>query len=1120
MMRRGLNLRLASVPIISRLPIVMIVAMAGAMWPCTAPAAISDPAWEVSSVAHPTNFTAEDNAKCMSSSYPICDQYVVTVTNVGSGPVNPGGGPTTDPVTIVDTTPPGLSVIEMRAEDVGEAPGYREKGFGWECSRITAICKYSGEVPPGATLAILVEVEVTSPSGTVTNAVSVSGGGAPPASTSVPLTLPNTVEGPLAGFGIASLGFAAHDGSGRLDTQAGDHPYALTSTVDLNTSIETGREGEHNFQPAEPAKDVVLYLPLGFLGDPTGAARCTELQLVAQGSEVRTECPPASRVGTAVLFAESSVLSTLEPANLSVVSAIYNMVPDAGYPAQFGFKVFNHAAPLYTSVVHTPSGYALRVAAPGVPRAINFEGASLTFFGDPNTADENPSGAKAFFTNPSNCQAGPLTTKVEADAWSAPGHWTSAETVAYPKIDGCELLQFAPTVELHPEVSEAEAPTGLQVKIKVPQNPSRFPVLAVPQLKDVTMTLPAGMTISPGGGDGLVGCPATGPNGIDIPTGGGTPTEPGEGEAIGPDGMTHLTPGRCPQASQIGTVEITTPVLESPLEGHVYVAQPQCGGSGQPGCTSADASNGRLFGLYLEAEGSGAVIKLAGSVSANPVTGQLTAKFTENPQLPVSEVTLNLKGGGRAPLANPRQCGEALASADLKPWSAPITPDALVPAAFEVTWDGTGPCPGTLPFTPSLSAGVTNAAAGHFSTFTLTITRGDRQQDLSRLQVKLPPGLLGMLSKVPLCGEPQASLGTCGEESLLGTTLVRAGSGPQPLGVTGKVYLTGPYNGAPFGLSIVVPAVAGPFNLGDVVVRSRIDIDPNTSAVTVTSDPLPQFKDGVPLHLQMVNVSVNRPEFFFNPTNCAIKQIATTVQSTQGASVNLTAPVAAEGCNGLPFKPTFKVAAGGAVSKALGASLDVKVTSGPGQANIAGAAVTLPKQLPARLTTLQHACPAEVFAVNPATCDPNSLVGVVKATTPVLPVTLTGPAYLVSHGGAAFPDLVVVLQGEGVRINLTGNTRIVKSITSSTFASVPDAPITSFELMLPRGKHSALTSTVKSLCGQKLVMPTTLTGQNGAVIKQRTKISLTGCPKAGKAKPKAGKKAKARKSKAPGARRS
>ena len=1078
--------------------VCIVIAIVAVVAPGAAAAAAPGPAWELSSVAHPTNFTIEDNAKCVSHRYPICDQYVITLTNVGSAPSDSS-------VRIADTVPSGLRVIEIKGEDMETSPGYHEKGFGWDCSRTTTTCSYSEPVPVGDTLAVEVELEVGSATGAVTNAVSVSGGGAPAVSSAPPLTVSNTVQGTTAGFGLAALGFAAHDAAGRLDTQAGDHPFGLTTTVALNTGIEIGREGETAFEPAEPAKDIAFYLPVGFLGDPTAAAQCTELQLIAQGSEVSTECPPASRVGSAVILAASSVVGTVQPPVLSVVSAIYNMVPEHGYPAQFGFKVFNKAASLYATVVHRPSGYALRVAAPGVPRAINFEGGSFTFFGDPNTTDGNPSGAKAFFTNPSNCQSGPLSTRVEADAWSAPGAWVSQEATAYPGISGCNLLQFSPTVELRPEVTQAEAPTGLQVRIKLLQNPANFPVLATPDLKDVAMTLPEGMTISPGGGDGLVGCPASGEHGIDMPVGGGTPSEAGEGEAIGPDGMSHLTAGHCPAASQIGTVRISTPVLEQPLNGHLYVAEPPCGGAGQPGCTAADASGGRLFGLYLEAEGSGVVVKLKGSVAVDPSTGGLTARFDENPQLPLSEVTLNVKGGGRAPLANPRQCGVARGSADLTPWSAPVTPDALVPVSFDVDWDGNGtPCPGGLGFAPALAAGVTNAGAARFSTFSFTLTRGDRQQDLRRLQVKLPVGMLGTLASVPLCGEPAAAQGTCGEASRIGTTLVRAGSGPQPLGVTGRVYLTGPYDGAPFGMSIVVPAVAGPFNLGDVVVRSRIDVDPDTSAVTVTSDPLPQFKDGVPLRLQMVNVTVDRPGFFFNPTNCAVKQIVSTVESMQGAAVALSAPVAAEGCNNLVFHPGFSVSTRAKTSKAQGASLSVKVTSTAGQANIAKVDLQLPKQLPARLTTLQKACTEGQFAANPAGCPAASVIGTAKAITPVLNVPLIGPAYLVSHGGAAFPDVEFILQGQGVRIDLDGKTQIKKGITYSHFETVPDAPISSFETVLPQGPHSVLAADLPvkakgSLCGVKLVIPTTLTGQNGAVVKQSTRVGVSGCPKARKA---------------------
>ena len=315
-------------------------------------------------------------------------------------------------------------------------------------------------------------------------------------------------------------------------------------------------------------------------------------------------------------------------------------------------------------------------------------------------------------------------------------------------------------------MSEAEAPSGYEFNIKLPQNPNQFPVLATPQLKDVTMKMPAGMMLSAGAGAGLQGCEATGPNGIDMPSGGGTPTEAGEGETIGADGMTHLTSGHCPRQSQIGTVRIVTPDLEQPLVGRVYLAKPPCGGAGQAECTPADAADGRLFGFYVEAEGAGAVIKLGGRASVDPVSGQLTARFTEIPQLAaVSEVSLTLKGGPRAPLANPRQCGAAVSSSDLTPWSSPETPDALVGSVpFTVDWDGNGAsCPATLPFTPSMTADETNVTAGGFGPFTFTLSRGDRQQDVSRLQVKMPVGLLGMLSRVPLCGEPQAAQGTCGE---------------------------------------------------------------------------------------------------------------------------------------------------------------------------------------------------------------------------------------------------------------------------------------------------------------------------------------------------------------------
>jgi hypothetical protein len=409
--------------------------------------------------------------------------------------------------------------------------------------------------------------------------------------------------------------------------------------------------------------------------------------------------------------------------------------------------------------------------------------------------------------------------------------------------------------------------------------------------------------------------------------------------------------------------------------------------------------------------------------------------------------------------------------------------------------------------------------AGGFSPFTLTFSRHDREQDLSGLTVQMPPGLLGKISTVEQCPELQASNGTCGAGSLIGHTTVGAGPGPHPYFVQGDVFLTGPYRGAPFGLSVVVPAKAGPFNLGNVIVRAVIHVDPHTSALTVVSDPLPQILDGVPLRIQTVTVTTDRPGFMFNPTNCSQQQITGTITGALGASAGVASPFAVAGCAGLPFKPVFVVSTQGKTSKANGASLTVKVSQKPGEANIHKVDLTLPLALPARLTTLQKACTEAQFNANPAGCPVASVIGTATAITPVLSVPLTGPAYLVSHGGAAFPDVEFVLQGQGVTVVLDGGTDIKKSITYSNF-----------ETVLPEGPHSALaangdlcaqtrivtvrkrvtrrvhgrtrhvTRSVREVTAPSLSMPTTIVGQNGAQIRQTTKIAVTGCARHKRAK--------------------
>jgi hypothetical protein len=896
-------------------------------------------------------------------------------------------------------------------------------------------------------------------------------------------------------FGVSQFTMSTTNEKGEpyTDTQAGGHPYALTTTLEFN-SEEVAFGGTAVLGPVQDPKDVTVGLPPGLLGDPQATPRCA-LSVFGAGAQ----CPPGTQVGTAETFF----------GGVHFVDSLYNLVPEAGQSAEFAITtVNNHTFVLTGHVVRTHKGYGLTVVDTGIPM-VGLVKVKLTFWGVPADPSHDaqrgldcsflpeefclhegkePSGAPRvpFLTLPTDCSAGPVAASVEADSWENPGHFVEGPQATLPAVTGCDALAFSPSIAVEPDTTQADEPVGLNVGLDVPQSESPE-LLATPQVRNTVVTLPFGLSASPGVADGLQVCDESGPNGINF-------TGP-ESEEIGPNGQKQLAPGHCPSASTVGTAEAFTPLLGSPVKGHMYLARPKCGGAGQAPCTEADAADGNLFELYLELGGTGVLgkegvnLKIPGQVSVNPATGQLTTTFPETPQLPFSELIVHLNGGPRAPLAEPQTCGEARTTADLTPWSSPVTPDTTPFSFFDVTG-----CAGPIGLSPGFLAGTLTPTAGAFSPFTLTFSRHDGEQDLSGIQVKTPPGLLGMLSSVPLCGEPEARLGKCPEASRIGGTMVASGAGSHPYWIKGSVYLTGQYKGAPFGLSIVTHAVAGPFNLGDVIVRAAIDIDSHTSALTITSDPLPQILDGVPLRLQTVSVDIDRPGFMFNPTNCDQQQIRATISGAQGADAEVSSPFAASGCAALLFHPELKVSTSGRVSRANGTSLDVKLTFPKGvEANIASVKVDLPKQLPSRLTTLQKACPAAIFNANPARCAAASVVGIARASTPLLPVTLSGPAYFVSNGGEAFPSLVVILQGERIRVDLTGTTFISKKgITSSTFKTVPDVPVSSFELYLPEGKHSALGAN-GNLCTSKLLMPTRFTAQNGAEIHQSTKITVTGC---------------------------
>jgi hypothetical protein len=644
--------------------------------------------------------------------------------------------------------------------------------------------------------------------------------------------------------------------------------------------------------------------------------------------------------------------------------------------------------------------------------------------------------------------------------------------------------------------------------MKFPQteNPE---VSATSELRNATVKFPPGFTLDPSSGDGLAACSEA-----QIGWLGGTPKNFSAGEP------------ECPEASKVGSLEVTSPLIPRKLTGEMYVANQD------------ENPYGSVIGLYVVVQDpiTGVLIKIAGKTVTNPGTGQITGVFEENPEFPINELKLSFFGGPRAEFATPDGCGSFQTTSDLEPWSAPDSgPDALPFAGFPIT---TG-CVGG--FNPVFTGSDTNVQAGAYSPFVASFSREDTDQELGGLSVSLPPGLSGNLSGIPLCGEAQANAGTCPEASQIGTVLAEAGPGPNPLPNIGKAYLTGPYNGGSFGMSVVVPAIAGPFNFGNVVVRQSLRIDPATAQVTVVSNPFPTMlspkttnskgeaeEDGIPIRLRRVQVRIERPGgrgFTFNPTSCNKLKVGGSITSAQGETKALETPFQVTNCASLKFTPRFTATTSAKSSRADGASLTLKVSraAGPesGQANFAGVKVELPKQLPSRLTTLQKACTNAQFQTNPAGCPPASIVGYAKVLTPILPVPLEGPVYFVSHGGEAFPSLIFALQGDNVTLDVISTTFISKAgITSGTLKAVPDAPFTSFELTLPEKPYSALTADLPnsakgSFCGQTMKIPTTFLAQNGLEAHQNTPVTVTGCAKA-KAK-KTKHKTRARKSRHAGA---
>jgi len=1003
--------------------------------------------------------------------------FLVQVTNTGDA-VADGAS---DPIVLSGTLPGGLTILGA------DAPG-------WDCSGLVPgaqgfSCQYASPIAAKGFKALTLQASVgPTAAGTLTSSFAVTGGGAAPnaaASTVDPLT----IAAAPPPFGVAAFdGTVSGDPAGTPFTQAGGHPYDATVAIDFTTLTDPAPL-RGDVWPVAPVKDVLADLPPGLVGDPTVPEQCAAAQLASGGILAKTLCPAASQVGTALVR-----LNGHRARNVFGPLPVFNLVPPPDVPARFGFNIAGTIVTL-DGELRSASDYGLSVRVRNIPQGLAIAGTSLTFWGVPADPVHDPQRAcpgqqapwaggpacptgvalRPFLRNPTSCTPPGvgLPVGVQVDSWAQPGvfhdaTFTSHRPPGYPfapadwgpqqGTTGCDAVPFAPGLAVAPASREAGAPSGFAFSLTLPQSTDPAAV-GESDLRRAVVRLPAGLRVNPSAADGLQGC---------------SPAQVG---------LHSAADATCPDGSRVGSLEIATPLLAAPLEGSVYLAGPH------------DNPFDSLLAVYLVARGPGLIVKLAGRVETDPLSGQVTAVFDELPQLPFSAVRLSFDGGPRAVLVNPPLCGSYAAGGDFTSWSGA---EVSVSAGFVVdAGPGGAPCPAPAarPFAPGFSAGVESPGAGRSSPFHLRLTRTDADEELGGLTVRLPGGLLGRLADVVLCAPGDAAAGTCPAGSLVGSVTVGAGAGPLPFYLSGgRVYVTGPYGGAPFGVSIVVPAVAGPFDLGRVVVRAAVFVDRRTAALRVVSDPLPRILDGISLELRDVRVAVDRPGFMVSPSSCAPKSVRGVVSSTAGRVVGISSRFQVAECGNLPFHPRLRLLVGspGHTGKLASTPLTAVLTERPGEAGIARVGVTLPLGLSARLDVVNAACTPAQFAAGD--CE-QARIGTAVATTPLLRDPLRGGVYLVRSPGHPLPDIVVALRGQVDfdlvgRVAIPGGTRL-----RATFGFVPDVPIRRFVLRLVSGRRGVIGNAVP-LCGThglRAPAVVALVGQNGVEQTSLQRISVRGC---------------------------
>jgi hypothetical protein len=1056
-------------------------------------ASAAAPAFKLTATSQPTNLIP--GTKTNPNFGP---QYSVIATNVGSTAT---GGST--PVTITDVLPAGVTATSATIRDFNTGLAFLAP---CSISGQTVTCIDSSPLQPGQWAQVLISVEVDeSASGSAVDQASVVGGGAGEATTTTTTTIGGSI--PSFGFlpGAAGFSVAATGIDGQPATLAGSHPYGMTVDLGFPTAEAGASPGVTGpIYSAGHLRDVRVSLPRGMAVNPTAVpVRCTESQLESEQPEAKGGCPVASQIG--VLFVLTKLTSLF-----SLASPIYNMVPPPGAAAEFatsvgGLGIFVHII----GSVNSAGEYELRadsnnlLAREGNP----ILGGQVQLWGDPSDPSHdhlrNGCGlgffcstepqATAFLTMPDSCRTS-LVASASADSWEDPSLKVQRSPPFEDPSDGtptstvgCDQLGFEPTIEAKPTTNLSESPSGLDFHLHQPQRLD-FDERATASVKDLTIALPKEMTLNPAAADGLKGC-SSAQIGLKSPIG---------------QSPIHFSdePAGCPEASRLGTVEVNTPLVGdydsenkvaldpegkatlARLRGSVYLAEP------------FDNPFDSLLAIYFTVEDpvTGVIAKVAGKISADPQTGQLVTRVSESPELPLEDVNVHFFGGARAPLISPPLCGTHTTTATFTPWSSPEGKDVDLNSSFATSdFPGGGSCPtsaGAAPNHPTFEAGTIAPLAGAYSPFVVKLDREDGSQRLSGVQATLPPGLIGKLAGVAQCSEAQLGAAkarevldqgvieqaspSCPASSEIGTIEVSAGAGSMPLHVQGHAYLAGPYKGAPLSLAIITPAVAGPFDLGAVVIRVALRLDPQNAQIHAVSDPFPTVLQGIPLDVRGAALKLGRPDFTLNPTSCDPMAIEGTADTVPGQVAPLHSPFQLGGCGGLGFRPSLALNLKGGTKRGGHPGLTATYTPRKGDANVKGLVVRLPRSAFLDQAHIRTICTRVQFAAK--SCPPAAQYGYIKAWTPLLEEPLEGPVWLRSSSHK-LPDLVFDLHGI-VDVEVATRIDSAKGGIRATVESAPDAPLSKVVLKMQGGKKGLIINS-RNLCGGTNKVNVQFTGHNG-----------------------------------------